>query len=157
MSTYDESQHERGRDGKYAEMAGGAPESALTAPAEATADSQFRDPRPYLNPNNRERSSFPHSVSVYQPRSRAEFDGDEALFWRSQEAGAQTDTSPDPEARAAAARVHQFITHWVENPVNGDSIYRTAWMEDGPDGKRIPVESSITVADLRTLINAATR
>jgi len=35
MSTYEESQHDRTRDGKYAEMAGSAPESVLTAPAES--------------------------------------------------------------------------------------------------------------------------
>lgn len=37
MSTYNESQHERSRDGKWTEMGGSAPESALTAPAEEMA------------------------------------------------------------------------------------------------------------------------
>lgn len=30
------------------------------------------DPRPYLNPNNGERTSFPHAVSEYAPRTPEE-------------------------------------------------------------------------------------
>lgn len=37
------------------------------------------DPTPYLNPNNGERTSFPHAVSEYRPRTQAEIDNPSGL------------------------------------------------------------------------------
>ena len=43
------------------------------------------DPRPYLNPNNGERTAFPHAVSEYQPRTQEQIAADEASYEAAQE------------------------------------------------------------------------
>lgn len=33
-------------------------------------NNEYTDPRPYLNPNNGERTAYPHAMSIYAPRPR---------------------------------------------------------------------------------------
>ncbi|QNA93224.1 MULTISPECIES: hypothetical protein [unclassified Microbacterium] len=54
--------------------------AGTAAPVESTAD-----PRPYLNPNNGERTAFPHAVSEYRPRSRRQIARDDARHAAAQE------------------------------------------------------------------------